>query len=276
MDIRLIILGSGQDGGSPQVGTRGGVGPPRAASSIALTGEDAPRVLFDASPDLRMQYADHLAHRYPESRSPFDAVCITHGHMGHYAGLVHFGKEAMASTSVPLYADQTVLALLNANEPWKSLFTAGHLNAVATDAPLELGAVSVSAIRVPHRDEFGATVAFSVAVNKRPWALYVPDIDAWEPWDSAGDVVAMHRVCLLDATFGTEDELPDREPSEMPHPPVTDTIERFADLAEGRTVVLTHLNHSNPVADPSSELHQRAVNAGFTVAHDGLEIAWAP
>ena len=276
MDIRLIILGSGQDGGTPQVGMHTYEGSARTASSVALIGADAPRVLFDASPDLRTQYATHLAHRYPSTRRPFDAVCITHAHMGHYTGLVHFGKEAAASSDVTLYAHTTVLDFFASNEPWASLLAGGHLAAVGTGTPLDLGAVTVSATEVPHRDEFGATVAFSISVRGEPWALYLPDIDAWDPWEDADEVIAAHRVCLIDATFGSFDELPDRDRTEMPHPPVSETIERFAGLSSDRDLILTHLNHSNPVADPDSDLHRAAVEAGFTVAYDGLEIAWAP
>lgn len=255
---------------------RSGTGPARTASSVALVGSDAPRVLFDASPDLRIQYASHLAHRFPSSRNPVDVVCITHAHMGHYAGLVHFGKEAAASTDIALHTDASVIAFLEANEPWRSLFTGGHMRGIPTGTPLVLGNVSISAAPVPHRAEFGATVAFSIAVDGQPWALYLPDIDAWDLWDDADAVLAAHRVCLLDATFRTHTELPDRDLRAVPHPPVLDTIERFAGLTRERQMILTHINHSNPLADPASDLHRAALDAGFTVAFDGLEIPWTP
>ena len=100
--------------------------------------------------------------------------------------------------------------------------------------------------------------------------LYVPDIDSWEQWPDAHDTLAQHRIALLDATFGHRDELGDRAMELIPHPLVDDTLSRFGDLRDDVHLVLTHLNHTNPFADPASPEHERAVAAGFSIAHDGM------
>ena len=64
--------------------------------------------------------------------------------------------------------------------------------------------------------------------------------------------------------------MPGRDVADIPHPLVPDTIERFGHLAAGRRLMLTHLNHTNPVADPSSDAARQVAEAGFEVAVDGM------
>ena len=112
MRTSFIILGSGQDGGSPQVGRPSSVSRPRCASSVAVISSEGAVVLLDASPDLRAQSQTLLtSDLYPANRDSFvDGVCITHAHMGHYAGLLHFGTEAAAQYGLPLLGTARFLA----------------------------------------------------------------------------------------------------------------------------------------------------------------------
>jgi pyrroloquinoline quinone biosynthesis protein B len=269
MSHSLIVLGSGQDGGTPQLGSRSTRVRERTASSLAITSDEHDPLLFDASPDIRRQYqrlCDHTG-----TAPDFDGVFITHGHMGHYAGLVHFGKEAAATEHLPLFAPGSVLSFLDANEPWATLFHTDHLDPVSMDdATASIGGLTVRAIPVPHRSEFTGTVAYSVSVGERPWLLYVPDIDGWDRWPAAERTIAEHPVSLLDATFSRTDELPGRDIAQIMHPLVPDTIERFAHLTGDRSVVLTHINHSNPLGDLDAEITSLAHDKGFLVAYDGM------
>lgn len=244
----------------------------RTASSVVLVSDLWPPVLFDASPDVRSQYLDLVqSHPTVASHDPFAAVFITHGHMGHYAGLVHFGREAANTSGTPLYGDGTLLDFLAANEPWASLFTNGNMTRqVIPAAGVELGRIMVKAIPVPHRADFTATNAYSICVDGSPWALYVPDVDAWDSWLEADEVIASHNLCLIDATFGSMDELPGRSIAAIPHPLVGDTLTRFAEHTGNTQIVLTHINHSNALNDPNSDLSARAFAAGFTIGSDGM------
>lgn len=234
-------------------------------------------MLLDASPDLRSQSQALLASDlYPARRDNFvDGVCITHAHMGHYAGLLHFGKEAAAESGLPLLGTARFLAYVEANDPWAELIRNGHLDPVAIDgveASID-GDLTLSAVAVPHRDEYSDTVAFSVSVAGQPWLLYLPDIDDWQSWKDAEEVIARHEVALVDATFSSIDELPGRDISAIRHPLVPDTIERFAHLAGHTQIVLTHINHSNSLGEPEAAITRQATSAGFTVAYDGMEIS---
>lgn len=276
MRTSFIILGSGQDGGSPQVGRRGSVSVKRTASSVAVIGPDGSAILLDATPDLRQQSQALLSSdRYPKDRSVFlDGVFITHAHMGHYSGLVHFGNEAAAADRLPLFASERFLAFVEDNEPWRALVTRGHVDPVPIDGATATidSIVSVEAIPVPHRDEFSDTVALSVAVDGRPWLLYLPDIDAWELWADAEEEIARHDIALLDATFSATDELPGRDMSAIGHPLVPQTIKTFRHLTTETHIILTHINHSNPLGDPSAAITQQAAVAGFSIAYDGLTL----
>lgn len=271
MTYSLLILGSGQDGGSPQVGTAASPGLARSASSIAVLSDDGTVLLFDVSPDIRLQYQRLVAHC--GHAPPLDGVFVTHGHMGHYAGLVHFGKEAASVHGLPLFAPESVLEFFEENEPWASLFAGEHLVPVATnDATAMIGGITVSAIPVPHRGEFTATVGYSIAIDGVPWVFYVPDIDGWDEWPEAAEVFSRHEVCLLDATFSSPDELPGRDIAAIKHPLITDTITRFNHLTNDHTMILTHINHSNPLGDPDAAITAEACDLGFLIAYDGLVI----
>ena len=267
MDISLIVLGSGQDGGSPQFASTPH-GPSRTASSVALRVGDE-WILFDASPDLRLQWSRAISAGVLPVRPP-RAVAITHAHMGHYAGLVHFGKEALAASDIDLVAPASVVTFLLGNEPWGTLFRDGRLRPRTTEtSPYRMKGVDVVGLPAPHRGEFSATVAYSIRIADRPWALYLPDIDSWDAWPDAETTLAAHEIALIDATFSTPDELPGRDLGSIPHPLVPDTVERFAHLTDTTSVVLTHINHTNPLGTPASAERISAERAGFLIAEDG-------
>jgi len=271
MTYSLIILGSGQDGGSPQVGTESSAGLARSASSIAVTSDEGTVLLFDVSPDIRSQYKRLAAHC--GYAPPLDGVFVTHGHMGHYAGLVHFGKEAASTSGLPLFAPSSVLEFLEENEPWATLISGEHLRPISIDdATATVDRITVSAVHVPHRAEFTATVGYSIAIDDNPWVFYLPDIDGWDEWPEAEEVFTRHDVCLIDATFSSMDELPGRDIAAIKHPLVPDTIVRFQHLTPDHTMILTHINHSNRLGVPDADITTLAHELGFTIAHDGLVI----
>ncbi|HVR31420.1 MAG TPA: MBL fold metallo-hydrolase [Acidimicrobiia bacterium] len=258
--MRLTVLGSGQDGGLPQAGARhrlddearNGEIPERTGPSL-LVEHDGLTLLCDVSADFRIQWWKRTA--------PPDAIALTHAHIGHYAGLVHFGKEASAAVGVPVYATERMMRFLSTNAPWNALIDGGHLVAASSTAWSDL---DITLIPVPHRGEYTDTVAVSVGGR----ALWLPDIDDWSRWPEAAAVIGEHRLAFLDATFWSRDEIAHRSIDDIGHPLVPDTMERFAGL-ETR-IVLTHLNHTNPLCDPRSPESATAHAAGYEVASDGL------
>ena len=102
-----LLLGVAQDGGYPQAGCRAACCAPAWANSdrrgrvvslgIAdpLSGE---RWLIDASPDLPVQLHALDASLGPDISLPaLSGVLLTHGHIGHYTGLMYLGRESMGT-----------------------------------------------------------------------------------------------------------------------------------------------------------------------------------
>jgi pyrroloquinoline quinone biosynthesis protein B len=284
----VLVLGTAQDGGYPQIAcreelclaARADPGRRRLVASVLLVDPaSGRRWLFDATPDLPEQVELARGHGGPaenEAGRPalFDGVFLTHGHMGHYTGLMHLGREAYGTAQTQVFATESMGRYLKGNGPWSLLFEDGHLNHVELeyDRVLDLGGgLSVTAIPVPHRPEFSDTVAFLIEGPNKS-LLFLPDIDKWERWDrKIEDLVREVDVALLDATFFDGDELPGRDMAEIPHPFVVESLERFGGMsAEVRARVrFIHLNHSNPLVDPGSEATARVLAAGMAVAREG-------
>ena len=102
--------------------------------------------------------------------------------------------------------------------------------------------------------------------------LYLPDIDKWDKWEQPLEEV-LKRVdrAYIDGTFYDASELPGRDMAEIPHPFMVETMDRLAGLgeAERAKIHFIHLNHSNPVLDPSSAASLDVARRGFFVAQRG-------
>jgi pyrroloquinoline quinone biosynthesis protein B len=276
----MIVLGSAQDGGLPQFGARtpldqaarSGSIPRRYSSCVALVADDGRSLLLDIGPDVKAHEEVLLGHPAMEQRTErgsIDGVVITHAHIGHYAGLIHLGREVHAADAVPCWVTSAMGRFLRAEAPWRLAIEQGHiaLNEIEPPASFSPWAdLEITLIPVPHRHEASDTVAISVNGS----VLYLPDIDSWEDWPVADEVITGHSTVLLDATFWSVDELPHRDIKEIKHPLVPDTLQRFGHLVGGTRLILTHLNHTNPVCDPESVEHAAVIDAGFEVALEGL------
>jgi pyrroloquinoline quinone biosynthesis protein B len=260
MVVEAILLGTAQDGGVPQAGC--GCAQCRAARSdstqcqwVACLGLVDQRShqswLIDATPDFREQVhaLDELA---PDS--PLSGIFLTHAHVGHYAGLIHLGREAWDTRGLSVYASPRMATFLRENGPWSQLVDLNNveLKLLAAGHEVELSPrLWLTPLPVPHRDEFSDTLAFVVCGPERK-LFYCPDIDSWDRWEyELRCFVDGMDVALLDGTFFGVDELPGRDLNEIPHPLATDTAGRLTGVDSD--VRLIHLNHSNPLLTPGRE-----------------------
>lgn len=261
-----VVLGIAQDGGVPHPGCScarceaavSGALPRLHVACLGLT--DGERVyLLDATPDLPAQLRALGAARP-------DGIFLTHAHMGHVTGLVFLGREALATSGVAVHATASMRAFLRANAPFRDLEEQERVVLRANDA-VDLDGVTVTALPVPHRAEHTDTVGYRVE-GPRASLLFVPDIDAWAAWerDVRAEVEGVDTA-FLDATFFSPDEIPHRDPAEIPHPFVTDTMQRLEGL--GDRVRLIHLNHTNPLLVDDAPARER----GFRVAREGERVA---
>jgi len=271
------VLGIAQDAGIPQAGCRKACctrGRREMVASLALADPASGRWwLFDATPD----FPEQLAAMQPASGCTLAGVFLTHAHIGHYLGLVHFGREVMGAHGVPVWAMPRMRAFLETNGPWDQLVRLHNieLRPLAADSSIDLGGgLHVTPFRVPHRDEYSETVGFRIASRTRA-AIFVPDIDKWERWDrSIESAVAGVDVAWLDGTFHDAAELPGRNLSEIPHPLIVESVERFRVLPAGERskIRFIHFNHTNAAARPGSRERRALERAGFRVAKAGERV----
>lgn len=280
-----IVLGIMQDAGLPQAGCRcphcaavySGRRQPEFAASLAIVDarvQPASMWLIDASPDIRFQL--HLLAgilgpdpQMPERIRQPDGLFLTHAHMGHSAGLVHLGPEAMNVQNLPLYASPGLCAVLQDTRLWQPLLANLVLTPLGPEQSLQLAdGLSVSTVPVPHRDEVGGgTYAFRIQGPSRS-LLYLPDIDGWTQWPAADSTLSAVDVALVDATFYSQDELGGRSP--VAHPLVPETLTFWAGLST--QLILTHLNHTNPLVEEGSSARQVVARSEASVAYTGQVI----
>ena len=282
-----VVLGTAQDGGLPQIG---GVAPedeaarrdPKrrrlVASLLIVDPVSQERFLIDATPDIRDQaeIADRLAQKKKTTARPplFDVIALTHAHVGHYAGLMHLGRESYGAIAQRVLASERMARFLETNGPWDLLAKLHHIKIERFEADrlVKLNErVSITPIAVPHRDEYSDTHGFIVRGPSRS-IFWLPDIDKWERWDrSIEAVIASVDVAFVDGTFFDEGEVPGRAMSEIPHPFISESLSRFATLPEKerRKIVFVHLNHTNPAATPGSKAKRAIEKTGMRVAREG-------
>jgi len=278
----LFVLGVAQDGGVPHLGcerpcceeARRGGRPLYPVSLGVHHVETDQLMLFEASPAIEAQVA--LLHRWAGQRDrgrfPVDDVALTHAHIGHYLGLAHLGREVAGARGVRVWVSQRFADFLAAHGPWKQLVELDQIRLMVIEpgVPFEpMPGLSVTAIPVPHRDEFSDTMAYKIRGPNR-CVLFVPDIDRWErTGDLLDDLFRGVDVAYIDATFYDGRELPNRDMSEIPHPPMVDSMERLADRAA--SVRFIHFNHTNPALRDAA-LRSDVERRGFRLARRGERV----
>ena len=280
--IFTAVLGTGQDAGKPQIGVHSDpawADPSQSALAVSLGLIDRrveARYIFDASPDMKHQlyWLDQL----DDGRGfALDGIFLTHGHMGHYLGLAHLGREAMGAKSIPVYAMPKMADFLETNGPWDQLVALKNIDI----QPLEDGGavslnerLSVTPFAVPHRGEYTETVGYRISSGARS-VIYLPDIDSWTEWEAQGgslqSLVEDNDRLYLDATFFSGAELPGRDMSLIPHPTISTTMTALSKLPDDQRakVHFIHMNHSNPAHDRNSAASQEIAQKGFNVARSG-------
>jgi pyrroloquinoline quinone biosynthesis protein B len=286
---RVVVLGSVQDGGMPQVGcdcshcraARKNPALARHVASLAIYLPTTDHVyLVDATPDLPAQVEMiHAFHSHPAGktdRAPVDGVLLTHAHIGHYLGLAQFGFESLNTEGIPTWVSPRMAGYLRTNGPWSQLVRLQNitLHEFQPGNRFDLeGSISVRPIQVPHRDELSDTMAFVIR-GPRKALLYVPDTDSWGAWlRPLPELIAEEKIdiALIDGTFFSPAELPDRDVSKIKHPLITQSMDLLEPLVKSGKirVYFTHLNHSNPALEKNGTAKKAIERRGFQVLSEG-------
>ena len=279
----IYILGNTQDAGLPHIGCEHifceesfNSHEKYYTTSIAVVNSDLKKyILFEATPDITYQLNVLKENIFGEFQLP-ESIYITHAHIGHYTGLMYFGREALGSKNLLVKVLPKMSNFLKTNGPWSQLITLKNIRIQSTKFDLsnsELSNIKVIPIQVPHRDEYSETAGY-IITGKNKKAIFIPDIDKWEKWDkNLIELVEDFDYLLLDATFHDSQEIK-RDISEIPHPLVSETINLLNSLSKKKKskVYFIHMNHTNPMLNPNSNLSKSIINKGFNIARLGLKL----
>lgn len=279
----IYILGNTQDAGLPHIGCQHKFCQENFdkydqyfVTSIAVVDSDLRKyIMFEATPDITYQLNNLNNSIFQEFLLP-ESLYITHAHIGHYTGLMYFGREALGSKNLLVKVLPKMSEFLKSNGPWNQLVNINNIEIQKLnfgESNNELTNISVTPIKVPHRDEYSETAGY-VIQGKNKKALFIPDIDKWEKWDkNLVHLTEEFDYLLLDATFYDSKEI-NRDINEIPHPLVTETMSLLDNLSSELKVKVyfIHMNHTNLMLDPESELSKLVESKGFNIARLGQKL----
>lgn len=309
--MHVIVLGSAAGGGVPQWNCACGNCEAaryergvrrRTQDSLAVSVEGRRWVLLNASPDIRQQIerTPALWPRSDESSgshergSPIVAVAVTNGDLDHCLGLLSIREW----TPFSFYATQrTYSGLVENNAMMRTL---SRQRPHVLHRRLELGE------RLPLLGARGESTGLSITAfaveGKTP--LHLEALQPYSPEDNVGLMIEEARAgvrlayvpgaaavdqllehanetdCLFfDGTFWSDDELSSREQGgksaqQMAHLPAggeQGSLRQLAPLRSSRKI-FTHLNNTNPMLMAGSAERQTAIDAGWTIAEDAMEL----
>jgi pyrroloquinoline quinone biosynthesis protein B len=146
--------------------------------------ENQQKWLFDATPDMHTQLAA-LEQYHLKKEKIIEGIFLTHAHIGHYTGLMYFGREAFGKKNIKVFAMPKMKTYLTNNGPWSQLVSLQNISLqnLQHDSTMVLNnRLDVTPFLVPHRDEFSETVGYKIESSKKS-VLFIPDIDKWSRWE---------------------------------------------------------------------------------------------
>jgi pyrroloquinoline quinone biosynthesis protein B len=271
---------------------------PRTQASLAVSADGAHWALLNASPDLPAQIAAnpclHPASAGPR-HSPIAAVVISSGDVDCIAGLLSL-REAQPFT---LYADRFVQNILNENSIFNVLDRRlVSFSPLPPETPVvlrdaagaELG-LTVETFYVPGKiplyqettDDIAAlsaddaVIGLSVSAGPRR-IVYIPGCGAVTA--ALKSRLLPEDVLFFDGTLWRDDEMQQagagaKTGARMGHISVSGpagTLAAFAGTSLARKILI-HINNTNPILQDDSAEAAQVREAGWEIAHDGMELA---
>jgi pyrroloquinoline quinone biosynthesis protein B len=306
--MQILVLGSAAGGGFPQWNSNapacrrarcGDAGAkPRTQASVAVSADGERWFLLNATPDMRAQIDANPA-LWPHDglrSSPIAGVVLTGGDVDAVAGLLTL-RERHAFT---LFATREVHKVLAENSIFRVLAPdCVERQTLRLEAPTPLVGPSEGAAKLqvtafpvpgkvalwleePGRDpgiaEDGRTIGLEIAEPATGARFYfIPGCAAMTP--GLARRLAGAPLVFFDGTLWRDDEMirlgvGGKSGQRMGHMSMSGedgVIAAFAGLNVARKVFL-HINNTNPVLLEDSPEHAAAVAAGWTIAHDGMEV----
>ena len=279
----LVILGTAQDAGYPQIGCTksccinkwNGKKSTLVTSIGVIEPKEKKTYLFEATPDIKFQIKELSSYIDNNSIQLPNGIFLTHAHIGHYTGLMELGREAINAKNIQVFSMPRMFKYLSSNGPWNQLVELGNIDLKPISNNIEISISSnlkITPFIVPHREEYTETVGYKIK-GPHKTALFIPDIDKWEKWKiSIEDEIKKVDYAFLDATFYKNGEVGSRDMSEIPHPFVEESFKRLKNMTSNdkSKVYFIHFNHTNPLLQKNSKAQNEVINLGFNFAKEGL------
>jgi pyrroloquinoline quinone biosynthesis protein B len=308
--MKVIVLGAGAGGGSPQwncncamcAGSRDGSRAvrERTQSSIAVSPDGARWILLNASPDigtqLRRTPALHPKHGLRDT--PIKAVLLMDAQIDHATGLLSLREGPPLNLYVTpcVFEDLTTgLPILSVLEHycgvrWHMLPVAGEQRSAEFQIEgfdtLRFRAVAIPGKAPPysphrHDPQVGDNIAIEISdLDNGTRLFYAPGLG-----DVGPDELEWMRdvdCAMVDGTFWTDDEMIEaglgtKRAADMGHLPQSNAPSRpgmidALERSRAKRRVLIHINNSNPILDEHSAERAELTRRGIEVAFDGMEI----
>ena len=275
--VFIYVLGTSQDGGYPHVGCNqvccefAWKNPKvkRLPSSLALINQKQNKYwLFDVTPEIKEQI-----YMLDQFNCALSGVFVTHAHTGHYMGLTNFGLEIMNLENIPVYLMPRMRNYIENNSLFNQLIENKNIeiSSIEDNLKISLGDnISVTPFEVPHRNELSETVGFNIKGNSKS-VVYLPDIDSWDEFENQLlDLIKKNELLFLDGTFFSKDEIKNRDISKIPHPEISDTINRLSHLSvkDKKKIHFIHFNHTNSILKKDKKAYNKVLDSGFLISEE--------
>ena len=303
--MRVKILGSAAGGGFPQWNCacsncrrmRAGEfrGSRRTQVQVAVSADNRNWFLLSASPDLPRQI-EGFPDLQPSAQSretPIAAFVLPGGDLDQILGLIMLRESqplrvyATPSVRRIIMDNNIIFGMVSRQTTWVDLTSGQDFELVSVGgAKSGIRCVPFSlAGNYPHY--VGETLAASLTAGEAVLGLrlespsgrrlvYMPGLPGVDPaWLN---YVETSDLLLLDGTFWTDDELiriqgSGRTARQMGHMPVSGTDGSLAQLShlQRPRKIYIHVNNTNPMLDEDSPEYRSVRDAGWEIAHDGME-----
>lgn len=251
--MKLIMLGVGSSGGTPQIGcecatcTSGNPRNNRSRCSSAIETDSGEVILIDTGPDLRSQ-------ALREGLKRVDAVLYTHAHADHLNGIDDLRGFCYAQRAqIPLYGNQPTIENINnrfgyaLREPSAS-WDLPALRTHIVSEPFEVCGERITPIPVMH----GRSSILGWRIRN---LAYLTDVSMISP--TSMPLLEGLDMLLLDCL---------RMRPHNTHINLEQSLE-YASLINAQTTYLIHMTHELEYETLSSQLPERVL-----VAYDGLRL----
>ncbi|HXK51120.1 MAG TPA: MBL fold metallo-hydrolase [Caldisericia bacterium] len=278
----VVVLGIAQDGGLPHCGCHQSCcipswsNPSLGKMPVCLGIVDPSTQqswMIEATFDFKTQWYMLQTTSSFGSNLPLHGIFLTHGHVGHYAGLLQLDKAILNSRHTEVFAMPKMAYLLQNNLPWKALIDQENIHITQLQAgkiqPLN-STLSIQPILVPHRDEYTETVGFMI-IGPIKKILFIPDIDSWEKFPEIYSLLEQADDILVDGTFYDASECKHRNIESIPHPFIASSMKHFETFPtlKKQHFHFIHLNHTNPCLHTNTPAYQQVLANHFRIAAQG-------